>query len=71
MFLDFRSIRSFTKVFVMFLPIILGPYFIFLGQKSSNKYEPYYISAIVALIFSVLQSVQDKLDSPFDGKFNS
>ena len=62
-----RSIRSFNKVFIMFLPIILSPYFVFLGIKSQNTWEPYYIAILVSFVFSTLQGVQDKLDDPFDG----
>ena len=62
-----RSIRSFNKVFIMFLPIILAPYFVFLNIKSNNKWEPYFIAVLVAFVFSTLQGVQDKLDDPFDG----
>lgn len=62
-----RSIRSFNKVLIMFLPIILSPYFVHLGKKSDNKWEPYFISTLVAFVFSALQGVQDKLDDPFDG----
>ena len=62
-----RSIRSFNKVLIMFLPIILAPYFVYLGIKSNNVWEPYYIAVLVAFVFSALQGAQDKLDNPFDG----
>lgn len=62
-----RSIRSFNKVLIMILPIILAPYYVFLGEKNGNQWEPYYISVLVAFVFSALQGVQDKLDDPFDG----
>ena len=66
-----RSIRSFNKVFIFFLPTILSPYFVYLGKgengKGENEWSPYYISVLVAFVFSALQGVQDKLDDPFDG----
>ena len=62
-----RSIRSFNKVFIMFLPIILAPYFVYLNIENNNKWEPYFIAVLVAFVFSTLQGVQDKLDDPFDG----
>ena len=62
-----RSIRSFTKVLIFFLPILLSPYYLHLGRKTNNLWSPYYISVMVAFVFSALQGVQDKLDDPFDG----
>lgn len=62
-----RSIRAFNKVLIMLLPLIMAPYFVFLGKKSVNEWSPYFISVVVAFVFSALQGVQDKLDDPFDG----
>ena len=67
-----RSIRSFNKVLILFLPIILCPYFVYLGRLgtkeiSIGKWGPYYIAILVATVFGALQGVQDKLDDPFDG----
>ena len=66
-----RSIRSFTKVLIFAIPLILSPYYIHIGrsqdQKPINNWSPYYISLMVAFVFGVLQGVQDKLDDPFDG----
>ena len=62
-----RSVRSFNKVFIMLLPIILAPYFVHLGIKGNNTWQPYYLAVLLAYVFSTLQSVQDKLDDPFDG----
>ncbi|XP_065643649.1 uncharacterized protein LOC136075172 [Hydra vulgaris] len=66
-----RSIRSFTKVLIFVIPLILSPYYVHIGvnveQKDVNNWSPYYISLMVAFVFGVLQGVQDKLDDPFDG----
>ena len=62
-----RSIRSFTKVLIFFLPILLSPYYLHLGRQINNIWSPYYISVMVAFVFAALQGVQDKLDDPFDG----
>ena len=67
-----RSIRSFNKVFIFILPIILSPYFVYLGRLgvqeiSIGEWGPYYIAILVATVFGALQGVQDKLDDPFDG----
>ena len=62
-----RSIRSFNKVLIMLLPLIMAPYFVYLGKKSENDWSPYFIAIIMAFVFSALQGVQDKLDDPFDG----
>lgn len=70
-----RSIRSFTKVLIFILPLLLSPYYVYLGTKHnkdngetiSSIWSPYYISIMVAFVFGALQGVQDKLDDPFDG----
>ena len=64
-----RSIRSFTKVLILLLPVVLSPYYIYLSEKTNDKnsWSPYYIAVLVALVFGALQGVQDKLDDPFDG----
>uniref|UniRef100_A0A7M5UK71 Uncharacterized protein n=1 Tax=Clytia hemisphaerica TaxID=252671 RepID=A0A7M5UK71_9CNID len=62
-----RSIRSFTKVLIFSLPILLSPYYVYLGQKLNNDWAPYYTCTMVAFVFGALQGVQDKLDDPFDG----
>ena len=70
-----RSIRSFTKVLIFALPLLLSPYYVYLGSKSiiingvnvNTEWSPYYIAIMVAFVFGALQGVQDKLDDPFDG----
>ena len=71
-----RSIRSFTKVLIFALPLLLSPYYVYLGSKSiiingvnvNTEWSPYYIAIMVAFVFGALQGVQDKLDDPFDGR---
>ena len=62
-----RSIRSFNKVLIFFLPFTLAPYFVFLGKNTDNHWSTYYIAVLISFTFGVLQDVQDKLDDPFDG----
>ncbi|KAJ7389947.1 hypothetical protein OS493_028416 [Desmophyllum pertusum] len=62
-----RTIRSFTKVFIFLMPIVLSPYYVHMGIKSGNLWSPYYIAVLVSFIFGTLQGVQDVLDDPFDG----
>ena len=63
-----RSIRSFNKVLVMFLPIFLCPYFVATARANViNHWCAYVIAVLVAAVFGSLQGVQDKLDDPFDG----
>ena len=63
-----RSIRSFNKVLVMLLPILLCPYFVALARDQGvNHWGAYFIAVLVAGVFGALQGVQDKLDDPFDG----
>lgn len=61
-----QTIRSFNKVMILLLPLILAPYFLFLGNKSGNEWSRFYIFVVVTFTFSSLQGVQDKLDDPFD-----
>ncbi len=37
------------------------------GLINSNTWQPYYLTIVVAVVFSTLQGVQDNLDDPFDG----
>lgn len=62
-----RTIRSFTKVFIFLMPIVLSPYYVHMGIKSGNTWSPYYIAVLTSFIFGTLQGVQDVLDDPFDG----
>lgn len=62
-----RAIRSFNKVMVFILPIILSPYFVHLGNTQKKEWASYYMSIMTVFIFSTLQGVHDKLDNPFDG----
>ena len=62
-----RSIRSFNKVLIFILPLILAPYFVYLANECDSYWSAYFISVLVAFVFSALQGVQDKLDDPFDG----
>ena len=61
-----RTIRSFTKVFIFLMPILLSPYYVHMGIKSGNTWSPYYIAVLTSFIFGTLQGVQDVLDDPFD-----
>ena len=63
-----RTIRSFTKVFIFLMPIVLSPYYVHMGIKSGNLWSPYYIAVLTSFIFGTLQGVQDVLDDPFDGR---
>lgn len=62
-----RTIRSFTKVFIFIMPIVLSPYYVHMGINSGNTWSPYYIAILSTFIFGSLQGVQDILDDPFDG----
>ena len=62
-----RSLRAFTKVFIFLMPLLLSPYYVFSGRQTESSWTPYYISVMVSFLFGSLQSVQDKLDDPFDG----
>ncbi|XP_044178259.1 uncharacterized protein LOC122960251 isoform X2 [Acropora millepora] len=62
-----RTIRSFTKVFIFIMPIVLSPYYVHMGYRSQNTWSPYFIAVLSTFIFGTLQGVQDVLDDPFDG----
>lgn len=50
-----RTIRSFNKVFIFLMPILLSPYYVHTG-----------IAALTSFIMGRLQGVQDVLDDPFN-----
>ncbi|XP_065643837.1 uncharacterized protein LOC124810360 [Hydra vulgaris] len=62
-----RSIRSFNKVLIFFLPMILSPYFHHVGVMNKSKWAPYVFSVLLTFFFSALQGVHDILDDPFNG----
>ena len=47
-----RSIRSFNKVLIFILPLILAPYFVYLGKNSGNDWSGYYMAVLVSFVFS-------------------
>lgn len=62
-----RSLRSFTKMFIFLMPLLLSPYYVYSGRQTNSAWAPYFISVLVSFLFGSLQAVQDKLDDPFDG----
>ena len=62
-----RSLRSFTKVFIFLMPLLLSPYYVFTSRKTNSEWAAYVIAVLVSFLFGSLQAVQDKLDDPFDG----
>ena len=62
-----RSIRSFNKVFILIMLVVLAPYMVHIGVCSGNKWLPYVLGSVLSLMFSTLLGVQDRLDDPFDG----
>mmetsp|Transcript_16982 Transcript_16982/g.50106 ORF Transcript_16982/g.50106 Transcript_16982/m.50106 type:complete len:430 (+) Transcript_16982:272-1561(+) len=61
-----RSARDTYKVLGFFYPAMLAPLYIADNDGSDEPWAPYYVAALVALVFGLLVSVQDKLDNPFN-----
>lgn len=61
-----NSLRSYTKVFLNFFPIIFGPFF---AHVAAIKTLPFGIilAIIYALVLTSLDNIQEDLEDPFDG----
>lgn len=61
-----RSARNTYKVLGVIYPALLAPLYIADNQEGDESWGPYYVATLVALVFGLLISVQDKLDNPFN-----
>lgn len=60
-----RSLRAFSDVFILLLPVLYGPYFAY--QAKEFRPELFFIMPVLfALILVGLANIQDQLENPFD-----
>ncbi len=59
------TLRSYSKVFVVLVPIVYGPYFAYMGKDIAM-----WLSMVMPILFSIvlvsLDNIQDHLENPFD-----
>lgn len=59
------TLRAYSKVFIVVLPVLYGPYFAFLGMDV--EFPLMYIMPILfSVILVCLDNIQDHLENPFD-----
>eukprot|EP00038_Savillea_parva_P030112 m.75530 g.75530 ORF g.75530 m.75530 type:complete len:646 (-) comp9003_c0_seq2:1431-3368(-) len=61
-----RSARQTYKVLGVVYPALMAPAYVADNDGSESPWAPYYVAIMVALVFGLLISVQDKLDNPFN-----
>lgn len=57
------SLRSYSKVYILILPILYGPYF----ATVSDGPIMYILPVLFSMIFVSLDNIQGHLENPFDG----
>jgi len=60
-----RSLRAFSKFFILVLPVLYGPYFADVAQDATPGLE-YIMPVLLSLILVSLDNIQDHLENPFD-----
>jgi len=59
------TLRAYSKVFIVVLPVIYGPYFAHLGQNVAFPLI-YIMPILFSVILVCLDNIQDHLENPFD-----
>lgn len=60
-----RSLRAFSDLFILLLPILYGPYFAY--QAEQFRVELFFVMPVLfSLILVGLSNIQDDLENPFD-----
>jgi hypothetical protein len=59
------TLRAYSKVFIVVLPILYGPYFAFLGEDVAFPLM-YIMPILFSVILVCLDNIQDHLENPFD-----
>ena len=60
-----RSLKAFSSLFIMLLPIIYGPYFAFIAEGMSWGLE-FVFPILLVMILVSLENIQEHLENPFD-----
>ncbi len=63
-----RTLRAYSKIFVVLLPILYGPYFayIYASWHSAHVALLYAMPVLFAVVLVSLDNIQDHLEDPFD-----
>jgi predicted membrane chloride channel (bestrophin family) len=59
------SVRAHCKVFITTFPVLFGPYFAYVAQKSFAL-GGYGVSVLFSFVLVSLENIQDDLENPFD-----
>jgi predicted membrane chloride channel (bestrophin family) len=59
------TLRAFSKIFTIMLPILYGPYFAYLAEDYSSGLI-YIVPVLFSIILISLDNIQDHLENPFD-----
>jgi hypothetical protein len=60
-----QTLRAFSDVFIVLLPVLYGPCFAQVGDEVSRGLE-YVLPVLLSLILVSLDDIQDHLEDPFD-----
>jgi hypothetical protein len=60
-----RTLRYFSSLFIVILPIVYGPYFAFMSESMSWGLE-YVVPVLLTMILVSLENIQEHLENPFD-----
>lgn len=61
-----RTLRAFSDIFIILLPIIYGPYFAHEAVEYGAPQLTYVMPVLFAVILSGLDNIQSHLEDPFD-----
>lgn len=61
-----RSLRAFSDLFIVILPVIYGPYFAYLAVEYKIPSLTYVMPVLFAVILCGLDNIQMHLEDPFD-----
>ncbi|WP_299193154.1 hypothetical protein [uncultured Erythrobacter sp.] len=61
-----RTLRAFSDVFIILLPLIYGPFFAFCAIEYEAPVLTYVMPVLFAVILTGLDNIQNHLEDPFD-----
>lgn len=60
-----RTLRTYSDIFIVCLPVVYGPYFAYTATKFSTELE-YILPILFSVILVALDNIQAHLENPFD-----
>ncbi len=61
-----RTLRTYSQIFIVVLPIVYGPHFAQMIEGYSNMFLTYIIPVLFSVILVSLDNIQTHLENPFD-----